>query len=248
LIISNHPAGDISAALAYQIKKEIAENFFGARKALEEERDDLIAQGDRLLKAWKEDIFPILERVLYYLVDEAAGKDFLRLIQQEGWTESLKATGKNQGKASAVVLGSPCFALTAKGRFKNLIKALFRTATEKSDSLIQAFKDLQKKGDLFNEELVRFQARFNLLDILSFIKSIETLDDLKGVLGENTDYRAIPALEKAMVLSPFTLSIGKATGIRTLPPLAEIEKPLDHLIDQSFQNQRSEIKKRLRDG
>jgi hypothetical protein len=202
-----------------------------------------------LLKAWEEDILPILESILFYLVDEAAGKTFLNLIQQEDWSVSLKVPGEGQGKSAVAAYGSPSFALTARGKYKNRIKALYRTATGKADSLVQAFKALQKKGNLFNEELVQFQARFNLLDILSFIKSIESLDDLKGVLGENTDCRAIPALEKTMVLKPFTLSIGKAAaGIRILPPLAEIEKPLDDLIDQSFQNHCSEIKKRLRDG
>jgi hypothetical protein len=189
-----------------------------------------------------------LDKIIYYLVDEAAGKAFLRLIQLEEWSESIKTLRTNQGVRPDVTRGAPSFALTARGKYKNRITTLYRMAAQKSDSLLQAFKSLQKKGDLFNEELIRFQSRFNLMDILSFIKSIENLDDLKGVLGENTDYRAIPALEKTMVLKPFRLSLENAPIMMALPPLKEIQKSLDKLINQYFQKQCSEINKRLRDG
>lgn len=207
-----------------------------------------MAQGRGLQKTWEGEVLPILEEIFYYLIDEEAGKAFLRLIRQEDRPDLIEAIRKSQGTKPVVTYCSPSFALTARGKYKNRITALYQGAAEKADALLQALKALQRKGDLFNEDLAGFQSRFNLWDILSFIKSIERLDDLKGVLGENTDYRAIPALEKAMILNPFRLPPGNETLLRALPRLSDIKAPLNEFIDHVFQNQCSEIKKRLRDG
>ena len=69
-------------------------------------------------------------------------------------------------------------------------------------TLGDAFRSCQKKVDLFNEDLTQFTSCYNLSDILSLIHSFENRDDLKGVLGENTDPRAIPLLEEKLILRP----------------------------------------------
>jgi hypothetical protein len=240
--------GDISAALAYQVKKEIAENFFGTRKALEEEREDLITQMGRLQKNWKGEVLPFLKRMVYFLVDRETGIQFVRLIQQEAWLGSLITSTEDQEAQPMAAHGTPALAFTAKGKYANLILSLYRNAEAKARSLIPAYSLLLKKADRFNEELAGFQARFNLADILSFIKSIENQNDLKGVLGDNSDLRTLPALEKAMVIKPLRFGKEEENLIQPLPLLTEIQKPLSNLISQAFQRHGLEIKKRLRAG
>ncbi len=91
------PVGDISAALAYQVKKEIAENYFGSRKALEEERDDLARQEGILEKAWEQEVLSILTRIYLLFIREEEGRAFLNLIKREDLVESIKQGLKNQG-------------------------------------------------------------------------------------------------------------------------------------------------------
>lgn len=239
-------AGDIAAALAYQIKKEIAENYFGVRKTLEEEREDLITQMDQLLKAWEQDVLPYLARISYYLVNRESEEQFLILIHQEEWSDSLKAIQENRESREITAACSPGFALTVSGKYQQLVLALYREAGQKAGPLIETLNSLQKKAGLFNEELAEFQDRFNLLDILAFVKSIESKDDLKGVLGENTDLRAIPALERAMVIHPIDFTGEIHPRIRPLPPLADIKKSFEHLLTQTFHNHCSEVKNRLK--
>ena len=239
--------GDIASALAYQVKKEIAENYFGTRKILEEERDDLIRQRIQLEKASQQEVLPILIRIHHLFIREGEGQSFLNLIQREDLIESVKQAIKDQGINPSPIPSAFPFALTAKGRYKNLIFTLYNKAKAKLDELLKEFNVLQRKAALFNEDLTKFQSSYSLSEILSLIKSIEGVDDLKGVLGENTDPRSVSLLEEKLVLKPLDFSREKVPVIRALPTLTEIQEPLNRLIDQTFKNHCSEIKKALRD-
>ena len=239
------PVGDISAALAYQVKKEIAENYFGSRKALEEERDDLLRQEKLLKKAWEQEVLPILISLYLLFIREEEGRAFLDLIKRKDLIESIKHNLKDRGINFVPQTCSLPFTLTSKGKYKKLIFTLYQLASANGETLGDEFQALQKKMSLFNEELNNFTTRYNLSDILSLIHSFENRDDLKGVLGENTDPRAIPLLEEKLMLRPIEISREGEEFLRPLPPIKEIQKPLNLLIDLTFQGHCPEIKKML---
>jgi hypothetical protein len=243
-----HPVGDIAAALAYQIKKEIAENYFGTRKGLEEERQDLLLQGKELQKSWDQEVLPLLNRIDQLLLGDQSGRAFWNLIGRGDLFTGRKSVQEGTGTKPKVISCSPPFAMTVRGKYKKLIVTFYRMAIERGAPLFQKHHSLQKRVDLFNEELIRFQSSCNLLEVLSFIKSLENLDDLKGVLGNNSDPRTIPALEEKLLIKPLDLAGEGGEVLRTLPPLMEIQRPLEGLIDQTFQIHCSEIKKRLGEG
>ena len=91
------PVADISAALAYQVKKEIAENYFGSRKVLEEERNDLIRQEEILKKAWEQKVLSILTSIYLLFIREEEGRAFLDLIKREDLIESIKQQSEGSG-------------------------------------------------------------------------------------------------------------------------------------------------------
>ncbi len=238
------PVGDISAALAYQVKKEIAENYFGSRKALEEERADLIRQEGFLKKAWEQEVLSILTRIYLLFIREEEGRAFLDLIKREDLVESIKQGLKNQGINFPLSCPLP-FTLTAKGKYKKLIIVLYELARANGEALWSEFQRLRKKVSLFNEDLTNFTSCYNLSDILSLIHSFENRDDLKGVLGENTDSRAVPLLEEKLMLRPLEFGHEGKSLLRPLPPIKEIKKPLKLLIDLTFHGHCPEIKKML---
>jgi hypothetical protein len=238
--------GDIAAALAYQIKKEIAENYFGTRKILEEERDVLIRQGEQLKKTWDREVLPILTNIFQLFVREEEGRTFLNLIKRGDLLQSIRQSLRGEGINPSLLSCSLSFAVTIKGRYKKLIFTLYQKAKAKEDELWQEFIVMQKKVILFNEDVEKFNSSYNLSDILSLVNSFENKSDLKGVLGENTDPRAVPMLEEKLILKPLDLSGGGAAVIQTLPPLKDILGPLKQLILQTFNCHFSEIKKTIR--
>lgn len=240
--------GDIAAALAYQIKKEIAENYFGTRKELEEERQSLLELRKKLKKTWTQEVGPLLIWIYEALMEGETGRAFLALIDQREILETVKPVREDREPHPIVTHCTPPFAITTRGKYKNRIGAVYLRAVEKREALSTELRILQKKADLFNEELAKFQSCYNLLDILSFVKSIDSHDELKGVLGNNTHPFAIPDLEKKMILKPLDLSQEGGDVLPVLPPWAEIRGPLERIIDQAYQRYCPEIKKRVREG
>ena len=242
----NPPVADISAALAYQVKKEIAENYFGTRKVLEKERDDLVRQEGILEKVWAKEVLSILTGIYLLFTREEEGRAFLDLIKRGELIETMKKGLKDQGIDPFPPSCSLPFTLTAKGKYKKLIFTLYQLAKTKGDALWNEFQALQIKGRLFNEDLAKFNSCYNLFDILSLIHSFENRDDLKGVLGENTDPLTIPMLEEKLMLKPLRLDHEGEALLRPLPPFKEIQGPLKLLIDLTFSSHCPEIKKILR--
>ena len=240
--------GDIAAALAYQVKKEIAENYFGGRKDLEEEGEDLIRRGEKLQRSWEGEVRPLLLRIYRLLTGGEAGRAFLSLINREDLIGPLEEADRQGQTHQAAGPGTLPWALTRRGRYKKLIMTLYEAAAIKAGLIHDEFKTLQKGVGLFNEDLGKFNCCYNLAEILSLTKAIEKSDDLKGVLGQNSDPRAVPELEKKLLLRPLDLSQAGIASLDPLPPLREIRASLKKQIDDLYQRQGPEIKRILDQG
>jgi len=241
----SRPIGDISAALAYQVKKEIAENFFGTRKILEEERWDLIGQRREIIEGWAERVQPLLRDIVRLLQGEEEGRSFLVLIKREDLLLLFRTPGNTRERPQTPPACTPSFALTARGKYRKWILALYQAAFSEAEALKARIQTLQKKTDLFNEDLKTFNASFNLAEVLSLTNILEGRDDLKCILGENSDPQAIPLLEEKLALKPLDLSSAGPPFPLPLPAVQDIRKPLSLLTDLTFQKYCSEIKKTM---
>lgn len=231
--------GDIAAALAYQVKKEIAENFFGTRKRLEEEREELLREERELFEAWTHTVLPILQKIRSLLVGEEEGRVFsswlgMELAEKQPGEEK-KGTASEEGSA----LPPPPFAWTKKGKYRKYILRLYREALVETQELEERFRKLVKKVELFNEELNRFNHSFRLSEILSLTGSLEGIDEAGCVLGEACEPEAIPHLEEKLRLTPLLLN---RSSLPHLPPFKDIGPPLKKLIDGSFRKYGEKIK------
>jgi hypothetical protein len=237
--------GDIAAALAYQVKKEIAENFFGTRRLLEEERAELLSRTGKLRRSWEKEILPPLIQVGHLLMSETAIQTFLEVIRREDLFPILKKELAGQKLNQTPISCSPRFALTGRGKYRNLVYANYALARQRMKKLAEDFQGLEKQVALFNEDLAKFNTSFCLTDILSFIKALDGVDGLKGVLGENTDPRAVPLLEEKLLLRPLQLSREGLPPLLSLPALKEIKGPLRRCLDRTYSEHCPEIKEMM---
>jgi hypothetical protein len=237
--------GDIAAALAYQVKKEIAENYFGTRRELEEERGDLVSQAKKIQKAWAQEVQAPLVLMGGLLLDPETVKSFFALLGQESLP--LAAPDRpDRTFSKAVVACPPPFAFTSQAKYQALIAQLYGLAWGRSQPVLEKVRALEKKVALYNEDLAKFSLSYSLQEILAFIKAIEGHSELKGVLGENTDPRAVPELEKKMMLKSLDfLSLG-LSQVKPLPKLSQIRESLRSLVKQAFRRNEEQIKSCLK--
>ena len=117
--------GDIAAALAYQVKKEIAENYFGTRRELEEEREDLIRQANLIQEAWVQEVEALLVLIGELLLDPETVKSFLALLGQERLPLEVPDR-PDRTFCKAVEACPPSFAFTSQAKYQALIAQLYR--------------------------------------------------------------------------------------------------------------------------
>ena len=237
--------GDIAAALAYQVKKEIAENYFGTRRELEEEREDLVGQANKVRKDWSQEVQAPLVLIGELLLEPETVKSFLALLGQDRL--SLEVPDRpGRTFAEAVASCSLPFALTSQAKYQALIAQLVSLAWARSQPVLERARILEKKVRLYNEDLAKFSLSYSLQEILAFIKAIEGSSELKGVLGENTDPRAVPELERKLMLKSLDPSTLGLSEVKPLPKLSQIREPLRALVKQAFRRNTEEIKSCLK--
>jgi hypothetical protein len=237
--------GDIAAALAYQVKKEIAENYFGTRRELEEEREDLVSQAKRVQKIWVQEVQAPLDLIGELLLDSEIAKSFFALVGREGLP--LVVPDRPDRTFSKAVEACPLpFALTSQAKYQALIFQLYGLAWGRSQPVLEKVRALEKKARLYNEDLAKFSLSYSLQEILAFIKAIEGSSELKGVLGENTDPRAVPELEKKLMLKSLDPSGLGPSEVKPLPKLNQVRESLRSLVKQAFRQNGDQIKSCLK--
>jgi hypothetical protein len=237
--------GDIAAALAYQVKKEIAENYFGTRRELEEEREDLIRQADRIQKAWVEEVQVLLALIGELLLDPETVKSFLALLGRERLPLGVPELPE-RAFCKAMEACPLSFALTSQAKYQALIAHWYGLAWERSQPVLEKVRALENKVRLHNEDLAKFSLAYSLQEILAFIKAIEGSSALKGVLGENADPRAVPELEKKLMLKSLDPSGLGLNEVKPLPTLSQIRESLRSLVIQAFRRNQEQIKSCLK--
>jgi hypothetical protein len=237
--------GDIAAALAYQVKKEIAENYFGTRRELEEEREDLVRQANKIQKAWVQEVLAPLVLIGELLLDPEKVKSFFALLGRESLPVAVPDRPDRIFSKAVETCPLP-FALTSQAKYQALIAQLYGLAWGRSQPILEKVRALGGKIRLYNEDLAKFSLSYSLQEILAFIKAIEGSSELKGVLGENSDPRAVPELEKKMMLKSLDPSGLGFSDFKPLPKLSQIREPLRALVKQSFRRKGEEIKSCLK--
>lgn len=233
-------ADDIAAALIYQIKKEIAERYFGTRKAIEEEKqalqERLQAHRDTVVKTVYGDFCQI-----YQLLHSAP-------LIEEFW-EALGLKNKpfydryleNSRNTKACPLSDQKVrGLTLRGKYKNLLLECYRRVFDHLKPYREGYQELLEECLVINEEIDQLSANYRLSDILAFVRSIEGLDSLTGVLGETIVPTQRQDLEEKLTVIKLDCPGKDLVEIPPLPPLNEVKSRLKQLATKAHHQTRRE--------
>ncbi|MDI6790741.1 MAG: hypothetical protein QME44_08645 [Thermodesulfobacteriota bacterium] len=229
---------DISAALLYQIKKEIAENYFGARKAIEEEKaalkEHIQAHRDTIGKMVYEDFC----RIYQLLRTEDLVEEFWGIVGLEAkpfYDRYLQETGDIK---SCLLTPVKVHGLTEAGRYKNLLLDCYKRLLDDLKRYRAGYYDLMEECLIINEEIKQLTASYNLNEILTFVRSIEDVGSVAGVLGETIVPTQREDLEKKLALSKLNCPGENIIEIPPLPGLSQVKTKLKHLAEKAYQNRK----------
>lgn len=231
-------APDIDKMLSYEIKKEIADRYFGFRKLIEEdikEYDNLVITTFRRLE---QRIGFDLVRLYILLKNEQVIHDFFqiagldeRLFYDPYLTESPTIRKR-------VFAGMQPHGLTQKNRFKNMVMDTYNSLVDHVKQYKDTIAELREEQETIAEEINIFYRKNDLSTIMGFLRGLGGTGSYKSgameggltpLTGQNLEKKmrvtAPPPVEKLLPVLP------------EIRPYKTIRHELEPIIDRAYRLQ-----------
>jgi len=226
---------DISKALSYEIRKELADRYFGFRSLIEQEKEALSSKVKDYTLTIEQKTAHDLVRIYMLLADKGLIDRFFILT---GLNEDIffdpytikSATIRERLFADFALRG-----LTRAGRFKRLFLSLY-------DSLASHIEDYRAKINSLSldhatvvEEIELFSKKNDLSHIMTFLRSLDA-SNMPGheQLNVTTGMVSPDNFEKKMQVTPPDPIEQALSIIPPIPPLHTVKKSLKQLTRDAY--------------
>lgn len=231
---------NIEDILAIEIKKEIADRYFGFRKLIEEDKKDVAEKIKQYSFILEKRISFDLIRIYLMLKDEELIQNFFHLTGLEEKLFYDPALNASSTIRDRVMEGVHLRGLTQSGRFKNFIFDCYDRLVSHVGQYREKFEELKEHEETINEEIKIFYQKNDLGSIIGFLRSLG--DQTKnGDLEGGLEVGIATSLEKRLKIEPPLPIEYYLPIIPPLAPLQAIKKKLKKLVEQAFEKQSDEI-------
>jgi len=224
---------DISTALTYEIKKEMADRYFGFRKLIDEDKRELTRQIHNHTLTSEQKIVVDLARIYMILKERPLIMRFLALagLEEELFYDEYMISSPSI--RARVFAGIHARGLTRSGRFKNLLLGCYDLLVAHVEQYREKFGELLETREFINEEIKLFYRKNDLSSMLGFLRQLDAQNE--GVLagpimpGTGEDMAAKLKVEPAEAIDH------QLPVIPPLVPTAQIRGELKKLADEALQ-------------
>ncbi len=180
--------GDISKALTYQVKKEIAERYFGSRRQIEQDLQNARELVARARQQYETGVGPALVRIYALLMDEDLIDRFLQLVNWRHRPFFDSYVIQSESIRKRLVKDLHPHGWLAKTRFFNMLMDSYRTLYHEAEALDKLVNRAREEIEIIGEELRLFNRKYSLEEIMGFVRSLDFQGrDMARALGSNID-------------------------------------------------------------
>jgi len=215
---------DISKVMTYEIRKEMAERYFGFRKLIEEDKK-------ALAKAIRQQALTVEQKVcldlvrIYTILKERRLID--RFLEISGLEKAIfydEYVVDSPTIRARIFTGIKARGLTRAGRFTKLFLGCYELLVNHVDLYREKFGELLEERELINEEIEVFYRKNDIDTILGFLRSLDEQGD-EMLAGPVETGRGQVLKKKMQVLPP-----GPVENILPVfPPLVPMPRIRDEL-------------------
>ncbi len=235
---------DVAKALAYQVKRELAERYFGLRKLIEEDSANYFRKIEEIKEKYLPRIKEAWFRIYFLLGDRELAKAFCGLLSLK--EPPFYAEFEKLKDPLALLKGLSVKGFTNKGRYKNLFLAAYEKFQKEIEAYRKAFTKAKVEAEVINHEIELFKEKYDLNEIMQFLKSLEAPSALAD-LGHTSLEESVTTLEKSLafeIVPPPEKFLPPPPP--KLPPLKEIKKDLEKLALLAYRRQAEQAKEIIR--
>ncbi|MDD3619277.1 MAG: hypothetical protein RBR09_05315 [Desulfobulbaceae bacterium] len=229
---------DITDILALEVKKEMAERYFGFRKLIEE---DIKEFDDQVLASFlrlEQQIGFNLVRLYILLKDEKLIHEFFQSAGLEQLIFYDPYLTESPTIRKSVLAGLRLRGFTRAGRFRNLILDIYAELVRDVESYHKNLATLSTERDNIAEEIRQFYYKHDLGTMMDFLRRLDGGDmhSAGGMVGVITPETGT-GLEQKMKVEPPPPVDELLPIIPSLTPPAEIKRPLKKIIAAAYRLQ-----------
>jgi hypothetical protein len=226
--------------LAVELKREIAERYFGFRKMIEEDTLDLTEKIKYQLSILEKRISYELIRIYILLQDEILIHQFMEIT---GWEEKLfydPYITESPTIRKRVFKGIKIRGLTKAGRYKNLVFDAYERLAAHVEHYRENLEDIETSRETINEEIELFYRKNDIGNIMGFMRAMEGAGS-EDSMGIKPDVGSVDAFEHKMRIKKPPPIDPQLITIPPLVPLPNISKKLKKLVDKAYKLNRGKI-------
>jgi hypothetical protein len=224
---------NVEDILAVELKREIAERYFGFRKMIEEDTLDLTEKIKYQLSILETRISYELIRIYILLKDEDLIHEFMKLT---GWEEKLfydPYITESPTIRKKVFKNIKIRGLTRAGRFKNLVFDAYERLVAHVEHYRENLEEVETSRETINAEIELFYRKNDIGNIMGFLRSIEGAGS-EDSMGISPDAGSIDTFEHKMRIEKPPPIDPELINIPPLVPLPSISRELKKLIDKAY--------------
>ncbi len=231
---------DIHDVLAYEIKKEIADRYFGFRKLIEDDKLDFAEKTRQYSFILEKRISFDLIRIYIVLKDEDLIHRFLTLTGLP--TDLFYDPYLTQSNTirQRVFSGVRVHGFFHACRFRNLIFDCYERLEVHVVEYRTKFDELKKYRDTINEEIETFYRKNDLGSIMGFLKTLGD-PNKAGSMEGGMEMGMAQSMEAKMHIAPQLPPEHYLPVIQSLPPLSGIKGELKSLIRSAYKDHGAEL-------
>lgn len=229
---------DLNTTLAFEVKKEIADRYFGFRKIIEE---DTNAYQKKIIAGaldLEEKIGFDLVRLYVLLQDNALINDLFRIT---GLGEILfydQYISKSPTIRKRVLADFPVHGLTRKRRFKNMFLDIYDSLEQHVADYRQRILELAEDQETIKEEINIFYKKNDISGIMLFLRGMDgTAPGSSGPMAGALETDSAITMEQKMRLQPPGPVEKFLPILSRIPPAKEIRNELTELVDKALAQQ-----------
>lgn len=233
---------DLIASLTHQVKEEVVENYLAERLLLEVQAEELAKLAEEA-RAHAARSGRRLTRMAHLVIQpDMLGRlaQLLRIPADSFWSNCLKQRFSHSVRFIRVR------GLTDKAKFRKLMLESYSRLYLRMGEYRKTYESFQAECLAVNNNITRFQKNFDLLTIINFLKSLDTVTlERKIYLGENFTAQEMASIDQKLHIKPIACDRLDVPQPLPLAKPESLEGPLTELAISVYKRFQGEVKRIL---
>ncbi|MCF6289637.1 MAG: hypothetical protein L3J03_01325 [Desulfobacterales bacterium] len=222
--------------LTFEIKKEMADRYFGFRRMIEEDKEELARRVKEHSLTLEQKICIDLVRIYLLLGDEKLIQEFLDLVglEEKLFYDPYLLTSATLRKR--LLGGLKVRGLTRAGRYRKLVFNCYEMLEDHVQQYREKLGELVEERETINQEIKLFYRKNDISAMMGFFRTLNGSTSA-GTMEGGLETGFTDSMEKKMRLAPVPPIEQLLPIIPPLMPLAAVRNKLSKLIERGYKLQ-----------